>query len=359
MSLNPNEISDTEWLLDNQNIICTKGAEKCDYRFSTYGKHTVSVSIALASGQKYTFETDIDVTEPLKIIRHVKVTNNAGLLLNGENTFDKESRSYKIENAIIPPETLTFDARDIVSANPGYSIESVLWKINNGKKTEEKKGSKVDITFSEPLRYTVECIYTFKKEVAAGETTRETSQDTVIVDIERRNLMPRLDINLSSDYVPSTVTVDASQSQSENGEIKKFLFDFGEGKPVAEGDAIKQYTYTTPGEKTITLTIIDQAGNSESLKKTIVLKDQTKQIQFTPSINPGIIGNPVDFEAVGTNGQVQDYVWNFGDNTPVSRGYSVSHTFSRTGTYTITLTIIYADGTEQSEKKTFEVVESL
>lgn len=71
------------------------------------------------------------------------------------------------------------------------------------------------------------------------------------------------------------------------------------------------------------------------------------------------MGNPVDFEAVGTNGQVQDYVWNFGDNTPVSRGYSVSHTFSRAGTYTVSLTIIYADGTEQSEKKTFEVVESL
>lgn len=171
--------------------------------------------------------------------------------------------------------------------------------------------------------------------------------------------MPRLDINLSSDYVPSTITVDASQSQSENGEIKKFLFDFGEGKPVAEGDAIKQYTYTTPGEKTITLTIIDQGGNSESLKKTIVLKDQTKQIQFIPSINPGTAGNPVDFEAAGTNGQISDYVWNFGDNTPISRGYSVSHTFVTPGRYTVTLTVIYADGTEQSEQRTFEVIGSL
>lgn len=139
VSINPNEISDTEWLLDNQNIICTRGSESCDYRFTSYGKHTVSIALTLANGQKYNFTTTIDVTEPLKIVRHVKVTNSAGIVLNGENTYDKESRSYKIENMIIPPETLTFDARDIVSANPGYSLESVIWKINNGKKIEEKK----------------------------------------------------------------------------------------------------------------------------------------------------------------------------------------------------------------------------
>lgn len=68
--------------------------------------------------------------------------------------------------------------------------------------------------------------------------------------------MPRMMVSASSDYVPALVSIDASQSASENGEIKKFIFDFGEGKTPAEGDSIRQYQYTTPGEKTITLTIV-------------------------------------------------------------------------------------------------------
>jgi hypothetical protein len=46
--------------------------------------------------------------------------------------------------------------------------------------------------------------------------------------------MPRIDIGMTSDYIPSLVTVDASQSESTNGEIKKFIIDFGEGRPPAE-----------------------------------------------------------------------------------------------------------------------------
>ncbi len=97
--------------------------------------------------------------------------------------------------------------------------------------------------------------------------------------------MPRLDITKESDYVPSLVTVDASQSESENGEIKKFIFNFGEGRTPAEGDAIQQYQYTTSGDKDITLTIVSESGEKTSIKRTIVLKDQIKNIDWTPSMS--------------------------------------------------------------------------
>lgn len=35
-----------------------------------------------------------------------------------------------------------------------------------------------------------------------------------------------MQVKVSSDYVPSVVIVDASQSESDHGEIKKFIFDF-------------------------------------------------------------------------------------------------------------------------------------
>jgi hypothetical protein len=96
-------------------VICPKNEETCDYTFSDYGKNTISVEISLANGKKYQFEKTIDVKEPLRIVRHIKVTNSAGELLNPENAYDKELRAYLIQNKVIPPETLTFDARDVIS----------------------------------------------------------------------------------------------------------------------------------------------------------------------------------------------------------------------------------------------------
>ena len=277
-------------------------------------------------------------------------------MLNEESTYDRVLRAYVLRNTIIPPDTLTFDARDVISANPGYTLDTVLWKISNSKTTEERRGTKINIDFNQALRYTIECVYSFKK---TGSEAIEMAQDTVIVDIERKSLTPRMDIHMSSDYVPSLISVDASLSESEKSEIKKFIFDFWEGRPAAEGDSIQEYNYTTPGDKTITLTITDAAGNTESLKRTIVLKDQIKTIDFTPSLNPGITWSPVDFDATGTNGQIEDYIWNFADNTPVSHGYNVSHTYIKKGSYSITLTIVYTDGTQKSIKKSFSVVDSL
>jgi PKD repeat protein len=71
------------------------------------------------------------------------------------------------------------------------------------------------------------------------------------------------------------------------------------------------------------------------------------------------VGNPwvgVDFEATGTNGQIEDYVWNFGDNSTVERWFQVSHAFMYPWKYTVMLTIIYSDWTQKSMKRIYEVV---
>lgn len=357
ITLNANQIIDIEWILDNQNIICQDNDEVCDYTFSNYWQKNIRATITTANGKKYSFEKEITVNEPIALVRHVKVFNTDGVLLNDENTYDTSLRAYILRNSIIPPETLTFDARDIVSTNAGFQIDKVLWKITNSKTSEEKIGEKITVDFNQPLRYTVEAFYLFKKEVPGGISLEETAKETIIIDIERKSLMPRMNVTMSSDYIPSTVSIDASQSESENGEIKKFIFDFGEWRTPAEWDAIQQYMYTKPGEKTITLTIVWENGEKASLKKTIVFKDEVKTIDFMPSITPGTVGNAVDFEALWTNGQIEEYIWTFGDNTPVDRGYQVSHTYEKAGTYTLTLTIRYTDGTIQSKKKTFEVTE--
>lgn len=185
------------------------------------------------------------------------------------------------------------------------------------------------------------------------------SKDLVYIHIERGNLTPRLKVSYNSDYVPVTVIADASQSIAENSEIIEFQYDFGEGRPVASGDGIKKYTYSTPGKKTITLTMINAAGEKATTTKTLILKSTPKVVNFTSSLSPATVDNPVDFIAEGTNGQIDEYIWNFGDNTDIEMGYNITHTFAEAGNYNVTLTVRYSDGTEDSLSKVFTVVDSL
>jgi hypothetical protein len=228
LTLNPNEIVNIEWVLDNQNVMCRDAEEICNYTFTNYGPKNIKATIQAANGKKYVLEKEVIVNEPITLVRHIKVYNRDGVLMNEPSTYDTALKAYVLKNTIIPPDTLTFDARDIISANAGFQVDKVLWKITNGKTTEEKIGEKIDIDFNQPLRYSIEIFYLFKRETPGTESLEETATETVIIDIERRSLMPRMDISTSSDYVPSTVSIDASQSESQNGEIKKFIFDFGE-----------------------------------------------------------------------------------------------------------------------------------
>lgn len=188
------------------------------------------------------------------------------------------------------------------------------WEISDGSTTEQKIGERIEYHINRTTRFVITAKYQFRASIS-GEI--QEAQDVIILDLERKSLTPILRINKTSDYVPAKITVDGSQSRAEYSEIIKFIYDFGEGRPEAIGDAIQIYEYTTPGEKDITLTIIDNNGERASMKQTVVLKETPNIVGFTTSISPGFVDVNVDFIASDTTGQIEEYIWNFGDNTPI------------------------------------------
>lgn len=351
-------ITKVNWIVDDGSIICKDGSEVCEYTFWSYGKRQVRAVITLADGTDLTLSVDVLVEEPLVLARHVTVSDRSGKKLNPDDTYDGVLRAYVIEN-IIPPEMLTLDARDVVTVNPGYKLKDVRWFFSDGKTTQEKQGERVTFEIANTFRYTVNIAYTFEKTIIGTATTEEQARESVIIDVEHKSLIPRIQIQKTGDYVPVKVTVDGSQSRSENGEIKKFVWNFWEGKPDAIWDALQTYEYTTPGEKEITLTVIWETGEKSTTKTTLVLKEAPKTLNFTSSISPAVIGIPVDFTVTDESGQVENYIWSFGDNTPSERGISVTHSFASAWEYQIILTAIYVDWTQKQATQKFRVQNSL
>ena len=157
-----NSITAIEWSLDDGTIMCRDNSERCSYVFAGYGKKTIQAKVTLANGSTSTFESLLSVEAPILLSRHLTITDSTGKKINTDESFDSVLKSYVLEG-VIPPETLTFDARDVVSGNAGYTLSDVRWTLSDGKNTLEKTGERVSFDIANTFRYTITGVYTFKK----------------------------------------------------------------------------------------------------------------------------------------------------------------------------------------------------
>lgn len=272
-----------------------------------------------------------------------------------ENTFDINTKSYRINDIQIPSK-ITFDATDITIRNEGYELGKVLWKIAD----DEVSGNKIDYDFVEEIRYEVLVTYVFVNKITKVETQ---VSEKIVIEGKSKEIVPSLLIsslgNDSLDNLFATVDVkfDASASKVRSGKISQFIYDFGEGKPASEGEGVKIYRYTIPGEYTVKLTVVKTTGEKESVSRNIIIKEIPRKLELSSSVSKGIVGKTVEFNTVGTVGQIESYSWDFGDGTPPLQEPNAVHIFEKAGTYTVKLSANYADGTIRNAEMDFEVGE--
>jgi PKD repeat protein len=84
-------------------------------------------------------------------------------------------------------------------------------------------------------------------------------QDTIILD----TIKPTADAGPDQTVdVETTVTFNASASYDPDGTVVSYEWDFGDG--TRGTGVIANHTYTNPGTYTVTLTVKDAAGNTDT-----------------------------------------------------------------------------------------------
>lgn len=153
-------------------------------------------------------------------------------------------------------------------------------------------------------------------------------------------------------YSPASPTQDqsvffdasASQAPADNP-IASYAWDFGDGETGS--GRLATHAYDEPGTYRVTLTITDQRGRSdisdpENIDVTAeVVVPPTAVIDFSPTDPAPNV--QVNFSAVRSTpppgGQIESYQWDFGDGSPLATGARTVHTYTREGTYTVTLVV--------------------
>jgi len=140
-------------------------------------------------------------------------------------------------------------------------------------------------------------------------------------------------------------TIHFTDSSSDlDGEVKKWLWSFGDGTTSTEQNPTHQYTQKKT--YTVTLTITDDDDLTATVTKQLKVVNLHPEATFSFTPNQPYVQQPVVFDASSSTdkeGTIAKYAWNFGDGS-VATGKTTSHTFTEEGTYTVVLTVTDNDG---------------
>jgi PKD repeat protein len=162
------------------------------------------------------------------------------------------------------------------------------------------------------------------------------------------------------DFPPLTVHFDASASQSPNGSIVSYEWDFKDGS--TDTGVNVTHTFYEKGVYPVTLTVTDSTGAVGAITHSVEALNRAPHAEFTH--RPYMVGvnQEVTFDASGSydkDGVIVEWLWSFGDGT-TSRGEEVEHVYLSAGAYgkkySVTLTVIDDDGKSSSTTRNVQVV---
>lgn len=221
-------------------------------------------------------------------------------------------------NGCTVPFDVTFTNASAAGANISYA-----WNFGNGQTSTA--------TNPPPVTYASAGTFTVSLTVTNSSTG---CVNTVTNDIVVSNFAAGINAPAEA-CLGQPVLINDQSTVGAN----QWNWDFGNGQTSTSQDPT--IVYTSPG--TYTISLLSQNTNSgcqDVATQTIVVNPLP-----TPTLTPNItIGcAPFDVSFTSTPPGAQSYVWNFGDGTTGS-GPNPTHTYTANGTYSVTLSVIDANG---------------
>jgi len=202
---------------------------------------------------------------------------------------------------------------------------------------------------------------TFTIRFKGGMETGDTSQDSWQIDstlLHTWGIPPVAQFSYAPEYpyTLETTTFNASASYDPDGTIVSYAWDFGDGTN-GTGE-ITTHTYADNGTYTVTLTVTDNDGLTDTESKPITVLNRPPTASFTESATTALTNEIIYFnasESYDPDGYIVTYFWDFGDGTNAT-GVIVDHSYADNGTYTVTLTVMDDDGATNTATSTKTVL---
>lgn len=244
--------------------------------------------------------------------------------------------------AAAPGDTVLLDASG--TTDPDGDDLTFLWLVGDGTPPQ--------LPSSNPVKshvYVDEGTYTALLTVLDGHNVTDPVEVQVVISASGGggNASPTADPGGPySATAGQAVAFDGSASSDTDGTIASYDWDFGDGGTGT--GATPTHTYATVGSYTVTLTVTDDGGATDTATDTATVTAVPNEAPFADHGGPysGTTGQAVSLDASASfdsDGTIVSWAWDFGDSN-VGAGEQTTHTYASSGTYTVTLTVTDDEG---------------
>jgi PKD repeat protein len=208
-------------------------------------------------------------------------------------------------------------------------IASYAWNFGDGARAS---GASVAHAYASAGTYTATLTVT--------DNNGATASDTAAVTIGTAANKPPV-ASAGADQSAQTLvalTFNGSGSSDPDGTIASYAWNFGDGA-TASGVSVT-HAFSSSGTYTVTLTVTDNQGAIGTDTAVATIMNRPPVANAGPDVTAATL-SVVTFNGSGSSdpdGTIASYAWNFGDGATAS-GVSVTHAFSSSGTYAVTLTV--------------------
>jgi PKD repeat protein len=294
--------------------------------YSAANTYTVTLTVTDNDGETDTQTKQLTVTSP-------PPANNAP---NADFTF-----------APTNPETGTTITFTDASTDSDGTITNWAWNFGDGTTSTQRNPTKAYTTAS-----------TFTVTLTVTDDDGATDIQTKQVTVAAPNVAPVADFTFTPTNPETGTTITFTDASTDSdGTITGWAWNFGDTTTSNVQNPTK--AYTAAGTYTVTLTVTDNDGatNTKTKQITINTPNSAPTAAFTWNTN----GLTVDFDgsdSVDSDGTIVSYVWT-SDGTQIGTGETLSYTYSAAGTYTVRLTVTDDDGATGYVEHTVTVTAAL
>ena len=150
--------------------------------------------------------------------------------------------------------------------------------------------------------------------------------------------------NITASFTSTTTAICSSDSitftNTSTPSAVSASWNFGDGGTSSVINPT--HTYSAAGTYTVTLIAGDSNGCTDTSTKTIIVH-QTPVADFTANVTKSC-SVPFVVNFINTSTGATNYIWNFGDGSPVSTLQNPVHTYITAGTYNVSLIAVNANG---------------
>jgi len=273
---------------------------------------------------------------------------------NVEFDWTPEAPTFEDEISFVP-------AGDIADPEGDIANATFAWDFGDNSDVVETTGT-AEVTHTYAGGGTFDVTLTVTGEDGLTSDATETivvegppNQAPEITDITATPANPAVDDDVDFE----ATIVDPDQAA---GAAFEYAWEFGDADDSTSTVAGPRFSYDTAGTYTVTLTVTDAQGATDTRTLEISVGNEPPEIDEVVVVTTGELttGNDIAFAATGVTDpdgdDIDHFEWNFGDGRPpVLDGQSTAeHMYGAPGTYTVTVVAVDDRG-GRSEPKTEQI----